>query len=113
MNIKLISGAIALLLCVASCTQKDDVYLTVIPQPNNATELTGTVALSDNICIMAPSGNDGADKVVRYLSGHFNVSDGEASTPILLKEDDDYGRRSLSARNHTIERSGNYCGSRR
>ncbi len=32
MNIKLISGAIALLLCVASCTQKDDVYLTVIPQ---------------------------------------------------------------------------------
>jgi len=87
MNIKLISGAIALLLCVASCTQKDDVYLTVIPQPNNATELTGTVALSDNICITAPSGNDGADKVVRYLSGHFNVSDGEASTPILLKED--------------------------
>lgn len=87
MNIKLIYGALAMLLCVASCDRKDDVYVTVIPQPNGATALSGKVSLSDNISITAPEGNEGADKVVRYLSDRFTVSDSGEATSVTLKED--------------------------
>ena len=87
MNIKLISWLFAGVLCVASCTRKEDVYVTVIPQPNEAVGLSGTVSLSDNLCITAPEGNDGAEKVVRYLSDRFTVSDRGDATSVTLRED--------------------------
>lgn len=79
---------VSLVLIAASCTrsEKPD-YLPVIPQPNAFEKGSGRVFVSENLTVSAPAGNEGAEKVVRYLGAHFNISDSEDATRLVLETD--------------------------